>query len=350
MAYADNGDLLVADVGAARIRRLRASDGTVSTIAGSGVPGFSDGPALSSRMNYPSGLATWGGAVLFADAGNHRIRLLGADGAVSTLAGNGTGGFCGDGQPATSACLFEPWGVAVDASAGGGVVYVADTLNSRVRAVSAGVISTFAVVAGCRPQALAVYAPRVGRRQLLAASTACHVIHTIDVATGAVSVLAGDGWRDAASGAGRYAGDGGPATLASLRSPQGVSVDAWDRVYVADAGSSIIRVVTPWHSSRLGVDTIDLLAGVAGNASFSGDGCAGTAATLNGPSGVAVSPTSLDVAVADRYNFRVRLVGLAAAASLTPTGTVTPTQSQTPSFSGTRSVSTTATGTMTSTL
>jgi hypothetical protein len=189
----DNGDLLIADVAAARLRRVRASDGTISTLAGSGVSGFVDGPALSSRMNYPSGLAVWGGAVLFADAGNHRVRLLSADGVVSTVAGNGTGGYCGDGQPATSACLFEPWGVAVDAPAG--VVYIADTLNSRIRAVSAldRVISTFVAIAGCRPQALAVYAPRVGRRQLLAASTACHVVHAVDMATGAVSVLAGDG-------------------------------------------------------------------------------------------------------------------------------------------------------------
>lgn len=186
------------------------------------------------------------GSVYIASSESNRVWRLTPGGAVSTVAGTGTAGFSGDGGPATSAQLFFPQGVALGLD---GSVYVADTQNHRVRRVDlAGIITT---VAG----------------------------------TG----VAGGG------------GDNGAAPLAQLNQPQGVAVGSDGSVYIADTGNNRIR--------RLGPDGV--LAAYAGTGSFSysGDGGPALAATMRGPSQVAVAPDG-SLYIVDATNAMVRRVGV----------------------------------------
>ena len=138
------GNLYIADYGNHRIRGVSPS-GIISTVAGSGTQGFSGdgGPATSASLNYPGSVAVdAAGNLYIADSQNDRIRKVSASGIISTVAGNGALGFSGDGGPASSASLLLPGGVAVDAA---GNLYIADSQNDRIRKVSAsGIISTVA--------------------------------------------------------------------------------------------------------------------------------------------------------------------------------------------------------------
>ena len=138
------GNLYIADTGNHRVRRLD-KNGTLATLAGTGSPGSAGdgGPAVSATLNGPTALALDGqGRLYVADTGNHRIRRIGADGAISTFAGSGEEGFAGDGGKAASARLSGPLGVWAD---GAGVVFVSDSGNHRIRRVeSDGKIETVA--------------------------------------------------------------------------------------------------------------------------------------------------------------------------------------------------------------
>ena len=187
---APSGDLYIADSGNERIRRVDPS-GTISTIAGTGVPGYGGdgGPALAAQFDGPRGLAgDSAGNLYVADDNNNRIRRIEPSGVVTTLAGTGAADFSGDGGPAHSAPLNHPRGVAVD---GRGNVFIADSMNARIRMVDpAGMISTGA---GC------------GRHG--------------------------------------FGGDGGPATVARMFEPRGVAVDAAGQLFVADTYNDRIRRV-----------------------------------------------------------------------------------------------------------
>ena len=130
------GNLFITDQGNQRIRRVDAATGIITTVAGNGSSGFSGdgGPAISASLSGPIGVALDGtGNLFFADAGNNRIRKVDTSGIISTVAGNGSFGFSGDGGPATSASLSFPFGVALD---GSGNLFIADFSNSRIRKVS----------------------------------------------------------------------------------------------------------------------------------------------------------------------------------------------------------------------
>ncbi|GAA3290078.1 RICIN domain-containing protein [Streptomyces cinereospinus] len=129
------GDLYVADADNHRVRKVTA-DGTISTVAGTGTEGFGgdDGPAASARLNFPLGVAVDSTGTLYvSDHNNHRIRQITADGTISTVAGTGTEGFGGDDGPAASARLNYPLGLAVDCV---GSLCIADYVNNRVRKVA----------------------------------------------------------------------------------------------------------------------------------------------------------------------------------------------------------------------
>jgi TonB family protein len=136
------GNIYIADTGNARIRKI-ALNGVISTIAGTGSPGFSGdaGPAAAAQLKDPMGITVdSGGNIYVADAGNNRIRKIDTNGRIHTIAGNGTAGFGGDDGPATSALLKNPAGVAVDAA---GNIFIADSGNNRIRQVTTdGVIRT----------------------------------------------------------------------------------------------------------------------------------------------------------------------------------------------------------------
>ena len=144
LALDSTGNLYIMDTGNDRVRKV-ALDGTISTVAGNGTDGFggNGGPASGAQFHYPIGIALdAGGNLYIADSGNNRIRKIARDGTVSTVAGNGTAGYSGDNGPATSAELAAPRGVAVDAA---GNLYIADSNNSRIRKVALdGTISTVA--------------------------------------------------------------------------------------------------------------------------------------------------------------------------------------------------------------
>ena len=141
LAIDASGALLVCDAGNERVRRI--SGGMISTIVGDGVQGFAGdgGAATAAEIDTPMGLAVGGdGRIFVADSHNERIRVVGTDGTISTFAGNGVQGFAGDGGAATAAKLSLPRGLLVTA---GGAVIFADSNNQRIRSVDAGgMIST----------------------------------------------------------------------------------------------------------------------------------------------------------------------------------------------------------------
>ncbi len=313
------GNLYIADSGNNRIRRVTAA-GIISTIAGNGTPGFSGdgGAATAAQLNYPWGLGVdSAGNVYIADSGNNRIRRVTAAGIISTIAGNGTLGFSGDGGSATAAQLNFPWGVGVDSA---GNVYIADTYNHRVRKITAatGVISTvagngtqgfsgdgdLAIAAELfYPQGVAVDAAG----NLYVADTDNNRVRKITAATAVISTVAGNGnFPTPFSGD----GDGGAATAAELSNPAGVSVDAAGNLYIVDSLNPRIRKVT----------ADGVISTIAGNGTqgFSGDGSPATAAQLYFPYGVAVD-TAGNLFIADSDNSRVRMVsGVASVTTFFP--------------------------------
>jgi len=266
-----SGNLFIADTYNNRIRRVSVS-GIITTVAGSGPRGFSGdgGPATAASLYYPSDVAVDSAGNLFiADFDNQRIRKVSASGIITTVAGNGTQGFSGDGGPATAASLYYPSGVAVDAS---GNLFIADSGNSRIRKVSA---------------------------------------------SGIITTVAGSGPSGFSSG---FSGDGGPATSASLGEPYHVAVDSAGNLFIADTGNSRIRKV-----SASGI--ITTVAG-SGTDGFSGDGGPAASASLSEPCGVAVDASG-NLFIADTYNNRIRRVStsLTAAAPSIASGGIVPVDS-----------------------
>lgn len=140
------GNIYIADAGDNRIRKINASDGKINVVAGNGATGYSGdgGQATSAAINYPMGVTVSASGIIYiADTDNHRIRKVATNGVITTIAGNGTGSFSGDGGLATSATLNGPGHVALD---GSGNLYISDANNNRIRKINAsdGKISTIA--------------------------------------------------------------------------------------------------------------------------------------------------------------------------------------------------------------
>ena len=246
------GNIYIADTLNHRVRRV-AVDGTIMTVAGVGEAGYSGdgGPASQARLHLPIGLAVgFGDSLFIADMGNDVVRQVGLDGAIRTVGGTGEAGYRGDSGPALYAVLDGPGGLAFDEE---GNLYIADTLNERVRRIDVNdVIETVAGtgVAGfagdgdlatnadinlaSNPfegigQGLAVDS----RGTLFIADAKNHRIRRV-ASTGMISTLAGGG---AATGP----GDGSPATGARLSMPLGLAVDSQGVVYIADADDNRVR-------------------------------------------------------------------------------------------------------------
>jgi uncharacterized protein (TIGR03437 family) len=304
------GSLYIAEQWNFRVLKL-SPDGATTTFAGNGVRGFSGdgGPALAASMGQPNGVAVdSAGNVYIADGDSGRIRKVSTNGTIYTLAGNGLFKFSGDGGAATQACLDYPSGVAVD---GAGNVYIADTLNNRIRRIGpSGVISTVAGngVAGYSgdggPATAASLAYPEGPMALDAAGnlyftdTGNHCVRRVSP-DGTISTVAGSG---VPSATGAFSGDGRPATAARLFTPIGVALDAAGNLYIADHFNSRIRKV----DVRGGITT------TAGNgvAASSGDGGPATAASIYYPTGIAVDAAG-NLYTADCYGHRVRKIDAA---------------------------------------
>lgn len=271
------GTIFIADTGNGRIRKV--SGGSIATVAGNGGFGYNGDniAATSAEFTSPSGVAVdSAGNLYIADLGNHRVRKVSA-GMITTVAGTGTPGYNGGSIPAASAELDGPWGVAVDAS---GNLYIADTDNNRIRKVAGGVITTVAGDAGfgyagdnVAATSTSLYAPF---GVALDASGNLYIADTVNyrlrkVSGGIITTLAGGG---------APVGQNGPAINAQLESPMGIAVDPSGNLYIADSVASRVFEVS--------AGIIGVAAGNGING-FGGDGGPPTSANLAGPMGVAVS-------------------------------------------------------------
>ncbi len=345
VALASNGDLYIADANGHKIRRVRASDNIVETVAGTGTGGFSGdgGQANAAEINRPQDMIfDASGNLLFCDSQNNCIRKIeistgtittiagtpGTEGSITegavatsttigfctelalnssnellildqsngrilkidasniitTVAGNGQSLFGGDGEKADDARLGLPGDIAIDAS---GNVYVADIFNNRIRLVNNNdTISTFAGTgeAGQSGDGGAANVANTGSprgmfldktRNLLYFSTSQgHYVRKIDLSSGTISTVAGNGNQG-------FSGDGGAGTSAQLSVPLGMTTDAAGNLYIADEENHRVRKV----DFTTGIITTIAGSGVDNN---SGDGGQATAAGIFGPRDVLI--------------------------------------------------------------
>lgn len=300
LAVDSAGNVLIADFNNHVVRKMNVA-GVITTVAGIGVYGFSgDGSlATNASLNHPAAVAVDGiGNLYIADQDNHRVRKVGTNGVITTIAGNGTAGFSGDGGVATNASMLTPMGLALDAA---GNVFIADYDNHRVRQVGTnGIITTVAGngadgYSGDRDAAtnsslgspFGVAVDSAGNLYIGDPTNNC--VRKVDTA-GIITTVAGNGSRG-------FWGDGGPAVYATLSVPCGVAIDAMGNLLLADAGNHRVRAV----------DTNGIITTLAGSgvSGFSGDGNLAAFGAMTYPVGVAVDPSG-NVLIADEYNHRVR--------------------------------------------
>ncbi len=320
------GNLYIADSLNNRVRKI-VPGGTISTLAGTGVPGFAVdfGPPAGAQFNSPEGVGVdAAGNVYIVDTLNSRVRELQPGGNILTYAGNGNASYFGDGLPANRAAINHPEGIALDSA---GNVYIADTSDNVVRKVSDGTITTIAgfgtpgfggdggPATSARldhPSAVAVDAAG----NVYVTDTGSNRVRKID-SLGTITTVAGNGNT-------AFGGDGGPATSAQLSGPRGVAVDRAGNLYIADTGHNRIRKV-----STAGI--ITTIAGI-GTCCYSGDGGSAASAQLNMPRGLWVDASGT-VYVADSGNQAIRMlqqisltrsIGAVANAATNLTGAVAP--------------------------
>ena len=379
VAVDGNGDLFIADSGNNLIREVDASSQDISTVAGSGISGYSGngGPPASAELCYPTSVAVAGnsetgsagsifiadgidnairevnvaanqittvagiglgnysgdrgaataadlydptavavaeqqgtgsaGDIYVADSANNVVRQVNlSTGLITTVAGNGTWGYSGDGYAATTAELDDPMGIAVDAA---GDIFIADSGNNVVREVNpSGTITTIAgnfnLGPGYSGDGLTATSAQlddptglaIEGHYLFIADTGNNVIRRVDLSTGVITTVAGNYLL----GSG-YSGDGHAATAAQLNSPNGVAVDAEGDLFIADTGNNIVREVDPSGT----------ITTIAGNFTLgsgdSGDGRNATAAQLYAPASVAVDAAG-NIFISDAGNNVIRMV------------------------------------------
>lgn len=278
VAVDSSGDVFIADSGNDVIREISGASGLITTIAGTGTLGYAGdgGPASKATFDQPFAIALdSAGDLLIADTANNAVREIycvarasgctppagEAAGYIYTVAGDGTAGFSGDGASATTAELQQPTGVSVDSA---GDIFIADSINNRIREVSRGIITT----------------------------------------------VAGNGTPG-------YSGDNGPAVSAMLDSPAAVSIDDAGNIFVADTYNSVIREVVcaslATGCSPPAGETAGDIYTIAGDGTpgFSGDGGHATSAEIGWPLGTTID-SSGDLVFSDLYANRVReLTGVA---------------------------------------
>lgn len=286
------GNVYVADTDNNRVRKVDLADGTIRTVAGNGEEGFSgDGPAATAvRLFSPRDIVfDSAGNMIIADTRNHRIRRVTPAGAIVTIAGTGKQAYGGDGGPATAADLNTPDGIFLDSA---GVLYIADTFSHRIRRVAAnGTIST-------------ALGPEIGTagerlsfpKDVIAGSGG--VLYVVDpgnnlirrvAANGAVSVFAGNRQR-------AFAGDGGPASAATLGNPVGILPDRGGNIFIADMENLRIRRVS----------TGGIISTVAGNGNYriAPEGSAAVRSYLSIPHSIAIAADG-SLYIADAQSHRI---------------------------------------------
>jgi trimeric autotransporter adhesin len=358
------GNILFTDQGNYRVRRIDPQ-GIITTIAGTGVIGYTGdgGPAINATFNSMYGLAVDRlGNIYICDEGNNVIRKVDLTGTITTVAGNGTAGFSGDGGPAISASLDFPYAVLPDAS---GNFYISDYLNDRVRKVNTKQIIKTVVgngSSGCTGDggpatSAAIGGPRgllLSGGNLLVAGGGCSKIRTVALSTQIINSVAGsttgydgDGnpplstrfYGESAllldksgnlvivdrgndrvrvlttatqlvtSIVGGYTGDGGKGTASALDFPQGINFDHSGNLYIADDYAHRIRKVTPG-----GIISTFAGSGISG---YTGDGGPATSATLNFPEAMAADSRG-NVYISDQFGIVLRKVNGSGIISTSP--------------------------------
>lgn len=332
-----SGDLFIADTQDFVVREVTAANGDIQAFAGNGTEAYSGdgGSATNAELNDPGTVFLDGsGDIFIADTSNSVIREVVANTSdIQTVAGNGVEcaeptASCGDGSTAAGAQLNNPQSVALDAS---GNIYIADTVDNRIRVVNPstqpvviagipippGAIATVAgngtactpsVTPGCGDSGPAtsaelsnpngVFVDSAGN--IFIADTSNNVIREVaatGAAAGTITTVAGNYVECTTP----PCGDGGAPTSAQLNNPVGVFVDLSENIFIADTFDYAIREVS--SSTSL----IQTVAGVLGTAGYSGDGGAATSALLNSPYGVFVD-NSRDIYIADSENDAIREV------------------------------------------
>jgi sugar lactone lactonase YvrE len=298
-----DGQLVLTEFGGHRVVALNR-DGKPTVLAGSGKKGFADGPADTAEFNAPHNLAVApDGSIYVADTLNHRVRKLDAKtGMVTTIAG-GENGLAGDGGPAKNARFNEAYHVALDA--GGKNLFVCDLGNRRIRKIDLAV-GTISTVAGNGKKgvpadgSVATDAPLVDPRAV--AVDKAGRLWILERSGNALRVVE-DGKIRTVAGTGEkgFAGDGGPALQAKLDGPKFLWVDSAGDVLVADTNNHCIRK----YSVKDG--TISRVAGTGSKGNGESGGSALDIA-LNEPHGVAVGPDGT-LYVADSLNGRILKAG-----------------------------------------
>lgn len=384
------GNLYIADT--TSVRKVDAHTGIVSAVAGNDTMGFSGdgGLATKAQLSTPSGLAFDAhGNLYIADYDNNRVRVVHAsNGTITTVAGTGTAGFSGDGRLATMAALNNPAAVAVSSS---GVLYISDSGNNRVRAVAATSHTISTIVGTGRadnngdggpaihadlnsPVALALDT----HGDLLIADSGNNRIRSLNLATGDIGTIGGNGSPQCVGylpydpPAHCFSGDGSRAVSATLRDPQAVAIDSSGNIFVADYGNTRVREIEakthvmttvvggPYpadgnqphaalgvsiHPADIAVDArgdvyfvdnifnrvqrVNPQTGIAttiagtGVRGYSGDGRLAVHASMNNPSGIAVDASG-NVYIADENNAVIREVTAVTGIITTIAGTGTP--------------------------
>lgn len=283
--------------------------GTIGTIAGTGEPAFcgDGGPAVAACLNEPRSLALDGGGHLYiADAENNAVRMVDlTTGIITTVAGHPASPSSPPGPaPRRERSALDPADPLADEPVGpfrnpsrtayrqeadlsGMVRYVVGTPAGKTPVQADGGPATEATLHF--PSAVAVD----GEGHLYIADTLNHRIRKVDARTGSMTTVAGTGHR-------RFSGDGGPASAASLNEPVALAVDRNGWLYIADQSNNRVRKVD------LTTGVMTTIAGT-GEAAFSGDGLPATEACLSGPSGLAIGPDGC-LYIADTFNGRIRRV------------------------------------------
>lgn len=242
------GNLYFTDTRNMMVRKVSTS-GTITKLAGSGVQGFGgdDGNAVDALMNLPTGIVVdASGSVYVADTLNHRVRKITTDGKISTYAGTGEPNSGGDGKPAKEATLYHPQALALDSA---GNLYIGDTYNQRVRKVStSGIITTYvgSGAQGYRGDGGQATSAQLNYPMGLYVD-ASGVLYIVDSYNGRVRAVTENGVIRTIAGSGRFGdfGDGVPALTADLRFPRGITGDGSGGFFLLDTDNNRIRRLTP---------------------------------------------------------------------------------------------------------
>lgn len=300
--------LYITEVRNHRVLRLDLETGRLATLAGTGKKGYSGdgGPATAAELNEPYEVRfDSAGNMFFVEMQNHVIRRVDAKtGKISTVAGTGSPGYGGDGGPANKAQFKQPHSIALDKQDN---LYIADIGNHRIRKIDAqtGIINSIAgtdakklPVAGQQAAGNPVFGPRalvIADNVLWVALREGHSLWKIDLADGKWQHVAGTGKKG-------FTGDGGPATEATFDGPKGIALGPDKNMYVVDTENHAIRLIDT-QTGQIGT--------IAGRGPThkggTGDGGPATAALLDRPHGICVGPDGA-VYIGDTLNHRVRRI------------------------------------------